>query len=229
MNELQDFGTVVTLKLLGKVKEERADYEIEVLGMPLVVLPDVFSPKYCSDSEYFAIRLVELVRGKSLLEIGTGTGITALYCTRQGASVVATDINPAAVENCRLNAVKNQLQIDVRYGDMYDPVGPDEQFDVIFWNHPWNYSSKPVDDPLLKSGFDYQYASLKRYIREGRNFLKPDGVIILATGGFARLEEIEAYAVECGYKIRILHKDPVPTFEGEAPVTEFLMYEFRPA
>ena len=52
-----------------------------------------------------------IASGRTVLEIGTGTGLLSILCLQNGAnSVVATDINPAAVANARYNAA--HLEID---------------------------------------------------------------------------------------------------------------------
>ena len=64
------------------------------------------------------IRDSPLVRGKRILEIGTGTGLVTLCCLRAGAAeVVATDINPVAVANARYNAMLLGVEdrLDVRW------------------------------------------------------------------------------------------------------------------
>lgn len=44
------------------------------------------------------------LRGAAVLEVGTGSGLISLCCLQAGAArVVATDLNPAAVENAREN------------------------------------------------------------------------------------------------------------------------------
>ena len=45
--------------------------------------------------------------GVRFLELGSGTGITAIYASKKGCEVVATDINPSATENIIENAKNN--------------------------------------------------------------------------------------------------------------------------
>ena len=73
--------------------------------------------------------------GERMLEIGAGLGLAAVVAARAGASVVATDVVPAAVETMRLNAALNGVSIDARLGDCYVPV-MGEQFDLVCSNPP---------------------------------------------------------------------------------------------
>ena len=65
-------------------------------------------------------RLLELdLNGKSVIDMGTGTGILAILAAMRGASpVVAVEIDPAAEINARENVASNgHPEIDVRLGD----------------------------------------------------------------------------------------------------------------
>ncbi len=57
--------------------------------------------------------------GKSVIDMGTGTGILAILAAMRGASpVIAIEIDPAAEANARENVITNgHPEIDVRLGD----------------------------------------------------------------------------------------------------------------
>lgn len=57
--------------------------------------------------------------GKAVVDMGTGTGILAIFAAMRGAApVVAIEIDPAAEVNARENMMLNhQAQIDLRLGD----------------------------------------------------------------------------------------------------------------
>src|SRR5438034_8482364 len=85
-------------------------------GFRLRVRPTVFHPRFFLSSEYFAEFLDGLdLSGKSVADIGTGSGILALAAARAGAkSVLALDINPdaarSAQENARANGVGERVK-----------------------------------------------------------------------------------------------------------------------
>lgn len=93
-------------------------------------------------------------------------------------------LNPQAVLNAKYNFQKYNIPAKVYYGDMYEPLPPHMKFDFIFWNHPFNRGNNPYEDILLKSGFDYHYASLEKYIA-AHNYLNSQGKLLLGTGNFA--------------------------------------------
>jgi len=69
----------------------------------------------------------EEVRGKRVVDFGTGSGLVALACAHAGAaSVRAVDIDPLAEAACTLNALENRLRVDVSTGNIVNvPVDAD--------------------------------------------------------------------------------------------------------
>ncbi|MGB8363642.1 MAG: class I SAM-dependent methyltransferase [Rhizomicrobium sp.] len=63
----------------------------------------------------------EIVRGRSVLDFGSGSGIVAIAAAKGGAaSVLAADIDAFAAAAIRLNATANAVVIDVRQDDVLD-------------------------------------------------------------------------------------------------------------
>ena len=210
--------------VFDKMKSHTVPYEELVGKFNITILPGVFSPRYFADSLVFAEALAEIVGKRRMLEVGCGTGIISLYCAKAGARVVSGDINPAAVENTKLNAEKFGLTIDVRVGDIYAAIQPDEKFDVIFWNHPFNRSDAPEKEVLLRAGFDEQYASLRKYVSEAREHLAEGGQLLLGTGSIADLEEVERIASENDYKLTLLKEKEVPFEIGKPETIRDIIY-----
>jgi HemK-related putative methylase len=79
------------------------------------------------------------------LDMGTGSGIGAVFAARAGYRVTAVDVNPQAVRCARLNALLNGLEerIEVRQGDLFAAV-PGERFDLVLFNPPF-FRGSPRD------------------------------------------------------------------------------------
>ncbi|QKZ11586.1 50S ribosomal protein L11 methyltransferase [Spirosoma sp. KUDC1026] len=101
--------------------------------------------------------------GKTVLDVGSGTGILAILAAKMGAtSVVAFDIEEWAVENARENAELNDCpQVTVFQGTIAD-VDPVERYDIVLANINRNvlleeipiYTSlMPQTGKLVVSGF----------------------------------------------------------------------------
>jgi methylase of polypeptide subunit release factors len=82
------------------------------------------------------------------LDLGTGCGVQSLHLARHADTVVATDLNPRAVELARLTFALNQVDVDLRLGSMYEPV-EGEQFDLIVTNPPYVMSPPGPDADRL--------------------------------------------------------------------------------
>ncbi len=125
------------------------DFRLErVHDMPFLVMPSVFNPKLLRSGEFFAANLDSgIVRSDAeVLDMGTGSGVCAVFAARHAQRVVAVDINAAAARCAGINARLNHLEhkIDVRHGDLFAPVA-DQRFDLILFNPPF-VRGTPRDD-----------------------------------------------------------------------------------
>lgn len=113
-------------------------------GITVRISPGVFHPGF-----FFSTRVLsdylqsQDLRNRKVLELGAGSGYLSIYCSKRGARVTATDINPQALKNCVDNARRNKVAVDVVESDLFDRVAPDE-FDLIIINPP--YYPKAVRD-----------------------------------------------------------------------------------
>jgi predicted nicotinamide N-methyase len=68
------------------------------------------------------------VRGRRLVELGCGLGVTSLVAAAKGASVTATDWAPEAIELLRQNARRNAIALRAEVRDWREPWA--ERFDL---------------------------------------------------------------------------------------------------
>ena len=112
-------------------------------GINLEVPPEVFHPGF-----FFSTRLLlryvarESLDGKTFLELGAGSGLISIYAAKRGAAVVASDINPVALQSIENNAELNEVEIETVYSNVFDNIVP-QMFDLIVINPPY-YKKKPV-------------------------------------------------------------------------------------
>ncbi len=149
------------------------------------------------------------VRGASVLEIGTGTGLIALVCRKLGAArVVATDINPAAVACGRYNADRLGLdEVEFRQVESDQPgafavVDPRERFDLIISNPPWE--DAPVEEVAAHAFYDPDFALLDSLLADAGKHLQPDGYLLLAYGAKTAILRIQTRAPALGWKVKIV-------------------------
>ncbi|MGE0046885.1 MAG: methyltransferase [Hyphomonadaceae bacterium] len=78
----------------------------------------------------YALDKPEAFRGKSVLDLGTGSGLVAIAAAKAGAAhVLAADIDANAVEAAAINAALNDVSIEVHHGDLTQ--GPPPKADLI--------------------------------------------------------------------------------------------------
>jgi release factor glutamine methyltransferase len=134
-------------RLIGKDRYD--DFRLErVHGMPFVVTPSVFNPKVPRTGEFLASQIDSRLvpRDCEVLDMGTGSGICAVFAAKHARRVVAVDINLAAVRCAGINALLNHVEhkIDLRHGDLFAPV-LEERFDLVLFNPPF-VQGPPRDD-----------------------------------------------------------------------------------
>ena len=101
-------------------------------GLDIDLLPEVYSP---SDDSFLLLEIVELSRGETFLEMGSGSGLVSVHAAKAGARVVAADINPNAVACTRRNASRNGVRVEAIESDLFEKVPG--VFDVIAFNPPY--------------------------------------------------------------------------------------------
>src|ERR1700737_4102470 len=109
--------------------------EFELVGRHWTLLPGVFAPTCTPVPELFTTWIPYPVDG-TLLEMGSGTGVTAVSAALAGCRrVTALDISSAAVENTRRNVERHGVagRVDVRHSDLFGALSADERFDLIYW------------------------------------------------------------------------------------------------
>lgn len=159
-----------------------------VQGIPILVTPSVFNPKRLRTGEFFASQLDSSRIGPeaTVLDMGTGSGVCAVFAARYARRVVALDINAAAVRCARVNALLNHVddRIDVRHGDLFDAVA-EERFDLVLFNPPFlaGEARNDRDRAWRANGLGERFAAgLGLHLKPGGRAL-----LLLSTFGDARI------------------------------------------
>ena len=162
--------------------------EVESLPEQIAVFDHVFWEPADTNSLRELLRTTDLVHSKSVLEIGTGSGIVSLCCSQAGADkVVATDINPWAVRNAAYNAevLNFSERMEVRLVSQKQPLAwavilKEERFDVIISNPPWELGNTTrVEDFAF---YDPDFRLMKSIVSGLPKHLNPGGKAFLAYG-----------------------------------------------
>jgi release factor glutamine methyltransferase len=172
-------------RLIGKDRYD--DFRLErVHGVPILVTPSVFNPKVPRTGAFLAAQLDarQVSADDEVLDLGTGSGVCAIFAARHARRVVAVDINPAAVRCADINTHLNHLEhrIEVRHGDLFAPVSG-ERFDLVVFNPPFLRAAPSNDRDRAWRSTDVA----ERFAAELSDHLKPGGCafIVLSTFGDA--------------------------------------------
>lgn len=203
-----------------------APVEVSAGGRDWLVLPDVFSP-VAGQSTRTHLGLLDFPAGGSFLEIGAGTGVIAVSAALAGcATVVATDLNPAAVENTTHNARRHGVadRVTSLQGDMFDTLEPGARFDVVYWhsNNVWTPSSLDVDHVHELAYVDPGYAAHQRFLQDAPDHVAPGGRILLGISSRASRDDLDILAAKENQRLRSVRSAVVA--EPEGPVVYELLH-----
>jgi len=179
---------------------------VRAAGFRLTVRPTVFHPRFFISSERFAEFIDGLdLKGKRVIDVGTGTGILALAAARAGAeNVVAADINPNAARNANENARANGLgeRVNGVCSNLLAALAPRPLFDVILSSPP-KHAGEPrnLADRGWKAGPAYR--DVAALFDQARERLKPGGRIYVMVSSDSDLDLFGKLIDKAGFRARL--------------------------
>jgi release factor glutamine methyltransferase len=112
-------------------------------NIQLEVPPEVFHPGFFFSTKLLLQVLAHLpLRGKTVLELGAGSGLLSIYAAKNDARVTATDINPIAINTIRKNSFQNKVELAIVESNLFNAI-PKRRFDIILLNPPY-YKKQPL-------------------------------------------------------------------------------------
>jgi release factor glutamine methyltransferase len=175
-------------------------------GINLEVPPEVFHPGF-----FFSTRLLlryvarESLHGKTFLELGAGSGLISIYAAKRGANVIATDINPVALQSIVNNAELNGVEIETVYSDVFRNLVP-QAFDLIVINPPY-YKKYPASNADYawycgENGEYFQslFAGLNQY-------MSSDSVVLMVLCDGCDIPMIKELANESEFNMRCVYSN----------------------
>jgi len=171
----------------------------------LDISPDVFHPGF-----FFSTQLLlqyingQPLKGKDFLELGCGSGLISIAAAKKGAKVMASDINPTAIDFLQRNAAMNNVDLNILQSDLFQSI-PRQSFDLVAINPPY-YKKTPRTprDHAWYCGengeyFDGLFAQLGDYMHTDTRVL-----MVLFDG--CDMEMILKKAVQNGFRLNPLSK-----------------------
>jgi len=155
------------------------DITVEYLGCTLVVPPDVFAPAKMSELLGRAV-LDEVRESDRVLDMGTGSGVNAILAASKSAQVVAVDINAAAIECARANAVRNGVADRIEFLETDVFSGVNGRFDLVVFDPPFRWFSPRT--MLERASTDENYSAMTRFFSEIDEYLAENGRVLIFFG-----------------------------------------------
>jgi release factor glutamine methyltransferase len=146
----------------------------------------IYEPR--EDSFLILEALAEMqLHGVRVLDIGTGSGILAVYCARRGADVTASDIDIDAIKTLERTAGRLGASVSLVACDLFSCMR--DSFDIVVFNPPYLHSSAIEDRSVDggKQGTDV----IDRFLLELGQHLNDGGLGILLVSS---LNDPEAFA-----------------------------------
>jgi release factor glutamine methyltransferase len=197
--------------------------KVRYLDKEFLVYPETFWP--FADSLPL-VRHFRVDPGESVLDVGTGSGVIAIFaCDRGAARVVGLDINPAAVRSATHNARMHGFAdvMEVRQSNLFEALGDDERFDVITANLP--FRNKPAHDVVAMSQWDTGFSTNTRFFEGVGRHLKPQGRIYFVQSNFGEIDAMHRLAQAAGLVTTELASEAVDDSRRQ----QFFVYEMRRA
>ncbi|MBL1278283.1 MAG: tRNA (adenine(22)-N(1))-methyltransferase TrmK [Ectothiorhodospiraceae bacterium] len=154
--------------------------------------------------------------GESVLDLGTGSGVQAVFAAEISDHIVATDISVDAVSTAKLNVKRfgYEDKIEVRLGDLFGALKPDERFDVVLFN---------IDYPSNEYS-QFWWEIHERFFADVLKHLKPEGRIYYQIGLIDNIPNVKAMADKNGLRIMRMRMDERLIFQ-RSPVVFMLQSE----
>ncbi len=181
--------------------EKRA--RIELRGITLELDEEVYRPAEDSLLLLDSIESLGILEGLRCLDVGTGTGIAAIYMAKRGCETFATDITEESVELAYKNARINEVILHVAQGDLTRHFR-DSSFDIVVFNPPY-LPERPSDFklPLSWAGGLKGREVIDRFLSDLLRVLRKGGRALILHADYNEPHWTSKWGRERGFDVRI--------------------------
>lgn len=171
----------------------------------LQIYPGVFHPGLFFSTKVLLNYLdSQSIKGRTVLELGAGSGLIAIYCAQHGARVTASDINPVALKNLQVNADANNVDIEVVASDLFDNLNS-STFNWIVINPPYYPKNVSKDSELAwYCGENFEY--FEKLFAQLKPALLDHQKVIMVLSEDCNIAQIRATAKSRDIALKTIHQ-----------------------
>lgn len=174
------------------------------------VLPGVLRPMSSAALARFLYRSPEYYAGRTVLDLGCGSGIQGVVCAIRGASeVLFSDINPECATNSHTNISRLALGPSCRVvtGDLFDQV--DTKADLLVFAHPY-FPGDPIPGDPVSLGMLNPGELVERFMGQARDFVR--GAILMPfLEWISPANDPREQGERHGYRVREVYREDLKT------------------
>ena len=129
----------------------------------------------------------------NVLEIGTGSGIVAMYASRLSHNITVTDSHFDACELARKNFMANNIEgVEILFGNLFEVV-KNRKFDIILFNTPYLPTE---NDDVIEDNLNYAFDGglngrkvIDLFLNEVKNHLNDGGIVQMIQSSLSDIEK----------------------------------------
>ncbi len=175
------------------------------------VSKDIYEP---AEDTFLLAENLSVDENDVVLDMGTGCGILGILVAKKAEKVVATDLNPHAIECAKMNAKLNKVadKMNILRGDLFQTIEQKGRFSLILFNPPYLPSSPDEEKTWIGrawAGGPTGRQLIDRFISEAPQYLNKNGRILLVQSSLSNVNKTVHKLREEGLNAKILAEKKV--------------------
>ncbi|MBU3904767.1 MAG: methyltransferase [Nanoarchaeota archaeon] len=153
-------------------------------------MSEVYPPS--EDSYLIAKHIPRDLKGKKVLDIGTGSGLLAITAAINGGEVLAIDVNEFALKATQRSADQFGVKVETRISDLF--VNVKGKFDLILFNPP--YVPTDENDKYLSTEMQLATTSgsdgtdlINHFLKEFKSHLNTSGKVLMIISSTNKIKD----------------------------------------
>jgi len=175
------------------------------------VSKDVYEP---AEDTFLLAENLTVDENDVVLDMGTGCGILGILVAKKAEKVVATDLNPHAIDCAKMNAKLNKVadKMNILQSDLFQTIKQNERFSLILFNAPYLPSSPDEEKTWIGrawAGGPTGRQLIDRFVSDAPQYLNKNGRILLVQSSLSNVSETVHKFREAELKVRIIAEKKV--------------------